>query len=263
MYIIICDMLVSFSLVMNVCFITASALLFLLHKVINDDNYTKYEEPSFYRIFIKVSTSLYFAFILSLVLFNVLYPKNQLSDDSKYDYIIVFGAGVSEGKNEIMNSRLEVAVKYAKQYPHCKFVLTGAKGNDEPIIEALYMRNYMVERNVKDHNIIVEPFSVNTNENLYKSLSLILEDVIRRNSRENIITRPFKRKPDSFDINFLNIGFMSSEFHLTRINLMAKKMGVLKPYDIKCDTKTIYKPYFYIREDLSLLKAFVLNQLKF
>ena len=56
---------------------------------------------------------------------------------------------------------------------------------------------------------------------------------------------------------------MSSEFHLTRINLMAHKYGIRKPYDIPCKTRTIYKPYLYVREDLSLLKALVLWELKF
>ena len=56
---------------------------------------------------------------------------------------------------------------------------------------------------------------------------------------------------------------MSSEFHLTRISLMAKKYGILRPYSIPCETKALYKPYLYVREDLSLFKALVLNQLKF
>ena len=44
-------------------------------------------------------------------------------------------------------------------------------------------------------------------------LNLIKKDVLKRNPRENIVTRPFRNDDDKFDLDFLNIGFMSSEFH--------------------------------------------------
>ena len=208
---------------------------------------------------------MFFSAFLLITLFNLLYPKNYIKEDEGkgYDYIIVFGAGISDGKTLVMNSRLDNAIEYAKRYRRCKFVLTGAKGEREPIEEAVYMRNYMVERGVSDAMIIIDPYSINTRENIFNALTLIRKDVFRRNPREKIITRPFKNDENKFDLDFLNIGFMSSEFHLTRINLMAKKYGIYKPYDIPCNTRTVYKPYLYIREDLSLIKAFVFNELKF
>ena len=262
-YIAFCDVVMTVSFSMNFCFITMGILLLLLHYVINNPIDKKENPPSFLYIFIKVSTIIFFASIISITLFNVLYPKKTINEnDQKYDYIIVFGAGITEGKNEIINTRLDTAVEYAKKYKNCKFVLTGAKGEKEPMEEAVYMRNYMVERGIDDKNILTDTLSINTYENIYNSLTLIKKDVKRRNTRENIITRPFRTDDDKFDVDFLNIGFMSSEFHLTRINLMAKAFGIRRPYDIACKTKTFYKPYLYIREDLSLLKAFVLNQMK-
>lgn len=265
MYLVFCDAVMSISMSMNLCFLTAVVLLVLLQYCINNPIDEEESEPSFFHMFIKVATTLFFSMFIILTAFNVLYPKNQIDVDAsgEYDYIIVFGAGISNGKTVIMNSRLDNAIEYAKVYRRCKFVLTGAKGATEPMEEAIYMQNYMVERGIKDSLIIVDPYSVNTNENILNSLTLIRKDVFRRNPREHIITRPFKSDDDKFDLDFLNIGFMSSDFHLTRINLMAKKYGIYKPYDISCKTDILYRPYLYIREDLSLIKALVLNELKF
>ena len=248
---------------MNICFLLAIVLLVLLHHIVNNPIDEEESSPVFKYIFIKTSASLYFLGIIIAMLFNIVYPKNSINENNQsYDYIIVFGAGIANGKNEIMNTRLDLAISYAKRYKRAKFVLTGAKGIEEPIEEAVYMRNYMTDRGIDDKRIIIDPFSVNTYENIYNSLNLIKKDVLKRNPRENIVTRPFRNVNDRFDLDFLNIGFMSSEFHLTRINLLARKLGIYRPYDIACKTRNIFKPYLYLREDLSLFKALVLNQIK-
>ena len=262
-YLCFCDMMMTISISMNLCFIIAIALLVLLHYIVNNPIDERESKPSFFYIFVKTAAMLYFLGIILVIIFNVLYPKNSINEkDQSYDYIIVFGAGIANGKNEIMHTRLDLAIDYAKKYKRAKFVLTGARGVEEPIEEAVYMRNYMTDRGIDDSRIIIDPFSVNTYENIYNSLNLIKKDVLRRNTRENIVTRPFRNDNDRFDLDFLNIGFMSSEFHLTRINMLAKKLGIYRPYDIPCKTRILFKPYLYVREDLSLFKAFVLNQIK-
>lgn len=262
-YTAICDVLMTFSISMNAVLITAFVLCVLIYYMECYPLSLEERSPSFIRIFIKVASIFYFSGVVLLIIFNIAYPKKYLNtSDQKYDYIIVFGAGISENKHEIMNSRIERAIEYSTLYPKCKFVLTGARGGNEVIEEAIYMRNYLTERGIDDSRILIEPLSINTDENILNSLNLIKKDIMRRNARENIITRPFKDEEGYFDLDFLNIGFMSSEFHLTRINMMAKKRGISRPYDIPCKTNILYKPYMYIREDLSLFKAFVLNQIK-
>ena len=227
-YLLICNVVMTFSFIMNAVFITAIVLFILIYYLISNPINLKERSPSFIRIFINVFAIFYFFGIASIIIFNIFYPKYYLNTkDQTYDYIIVFGAGISENKTEIMNSRIEKAVEYSKKYPRCKFVLTGAKGGNELIEEAIYMRNYLKERGIDDKRLLIEPNSINTNENIYNSLNLIKKDVIKRNAKENIITRPFKNVENHFDLDFLNIGFMSSEFHLTRINMMAKKIGIM------------------------------------
>lgn len=262
-YILFCDMVMSFSITMNIVFFAGVILLLLLYFTSKSDEWKEENPPSFIDIFAKVSSILYFGIMLLIICFNIIYPKNHIPKGKNFDYVIVFGAGISKGKNEIINSRLDTAIKFANENIKSKFVLTGAKGGDEPIAEAVYMKNYMVKRGINQNRIVVDPFSVNTSENIINSLNLIIDDVMRRNRMENIIPRPFKRNSKRFDMDFINIGFMSNGFHLTRINMMARKCGIVTPYDIKCHTNPLYIPYLYVRENLSLFKAFALSQLKF
>ncbi|MBP3201366.1 MAG: YdcF family protein [Lachnospiraceae bacterium] len=263
-YLFMCDVLMTFSISMNVVFLTAVILLLMIQYMVNVPLNKKVRGPSFVRILIIVASIFFFSGIFSILAFNLMYPKHSINtNNQEYDYIIVFGAGVKENKNEIMNSRIDKAIEYSKIYKRCKFVLTGARGANEPIEEAIYMKNYMTDRGMDERRLIIDTYSYNTYQNVYNSLNLIKKDVLIRNKKERIITRPFKSTDkEYFDLDFLNIGFMSSEFHLTRINMMAKKVGIYRPYDISCNTRNLYKPYMYIREDLSLFKAFVLNQLK-
>lgn len=262
-YIFFCDMMMSFSITMNIVFFAGIILLLLLYFINKSDDWNEENPPSFIDVFVKVSSILYFGLMLLLICFNIVYPKNDIIKGESYDYVIVFGAGINKNKNEIINSRLDTAVDFAKKNVKSKFVLTGAKGVDEPIAEAIYMKNYMAERGINENRIVVDPFSVNTNENINNSLDLIINDVMKRNRMEHLIPRPFKRNSKKFDMDFINIGFMSNEFHLTRINMMARKRGIVTPYDIKCHTNPLYVPYLYVRENLSLFKAFALSQLEF
>lgn len=263
LYLGICDVLMTFSFSMNAVFMVAAILLILMNYIINNPVNKEFRGPSFLREFTKVVTVFFFMGVISIIVFNIIYPKNFINEkDQDFDYIIVFGAGISENKNQIMNDRIEKAIEYSKKFIRCKFVLTGAKGSGEPIEEAIYMKNYMKDRGVDIRRVLVDTNSYNTYENIYNSLELIKKDVLNRNKRENLIPRPFKSNDNHFDLDFLNIGFMSSDFHLTRINMMAKNFGIYRPYNIVCETRTFYKPYLYVREDLSLFKAFVLNQLK-
>ena len=264
LYVIVCDFLMTFSFSMNLVFGIAIVLLLMLQYMIFFPVDKEFRGPSFIRVFAKVVSTFFFLGITLLIVFNVFYTKNYISDHNhKFDYIIVFGAGISNNKNVIMNGRIEKAIEYSKKYENCRFVLTGAKGDNEPIEEAIYMKNYMTERGVDGKRVLVDTLSYNTYENINNSLNLIKKDILNRNKKENILKRPFKNTESNFDLDFLNIGFMSSEFHLSRINMMARKLGINRPYDIACDTKNFYKLYMYVREDLSLFKAFVLNQLKF
>ena len=71
-----------------------------------------------------------------------------------------------------------------------------------------------------------------------------------------IISTPFKQNDDIFSIDFINVRFLSNDFHLLRIKMTANKKGISNPLDIVVDMNPIYRIYYEVREMLSLFKAF-------
>ena len=264
-YYISCSILTRFSLSMLLPFLVAIVFLLLLYYINNNKKDRKVTGPKFFNIFIYVSSIMYFSIYILIILLNIFIPKQYEKDNKPYQYIIVFGAGVSvdESKNVIINKRIDKAIEYANKYKKATFVLSGSKLDDEIIEEAYYMKNYMVERGVEEHRILVDIFSYNTFENINNSLFIIKEDLLRRNQFENIIHRPFSKNKKIYDFDYLKIGLVSNEFHLWRINMMAKKLGIYNPCDIEVDTVPYLYMYYQIREVMSLFKAFALNQLAF
>ena len=263
-YIFICALTVTFSFVMIIIFILMSILLYLLSYCLNHPYDYKKESPKFFNVFIETISILIFSFFSIVILINTIYPIQYIDNNKNFDYIIVFGAGVStdESKNIIINTRILTALKYSDENNRTKFVLSGAKGDNEFIEEAFYMRNYMLSSGVPNDRILVDIFSNNTYENINNSLYIIKEDMINRNRRESIFGRPFKKDMDFFIYDNVEIGFLSNEFHLMRIDMMAKLKGVKKPINIVVKTTPFYLLYYEIREVLSIMKAFVLFQLK-
>ena len=263
-YILICSFTLTFSIEMVLVFLSMSILLYLLSFCLNNWHDKKVEEPKFFNIFIIVFNIVFFMSFFIVILINIIYPMRYINKNVDYDYIIVFGAGVStdESKNVIINKRIETAIKNYHLNNKTKFVLSGARGKNEFIEEAFYMRYYMLASGVPEDKILVDIFSNNTYENINNSLYIIKEDILRRNKHENILGRPFKKDIDFFIFDNVNIGFLSNEFHLMRIDMMAKLKGVDNPNNILVKTEPFYIFYYEIREVLSLIKAFSKFQLK-
>lgn len=264
-YYITCSIITRFSISMLLPFFIAIVLLLLLH-FINTKKLDREETgPKFFHVFIYVSSIAFFSIYIIIILLNIFIPKQLEKDDRPFQYIIVFGAGVSvdKSKNVIINKRIEKAIEYANKNKKATFVLSGAKQGDEIIEEASYMRDYMIARGVGPERILVDIFSYNTFENINNSLFIIKEDLLRRNQFENIIDRPFSKIKKIYDFDYLKIGFVSNEFHLWRINMMAKNLGINNINDIVVDTMPYLYVYYQIREVMSLFKAFALGQLSF
>lgn len=262
-YYITCSIITRFSLTMALPFLTAIGLLVCIY-YINKNKIDREETgPKFFHVFVYVASIFFFTIYIIVILLNIFIPKQYEKNDRPYQYIIVFGAGVSvdETKNVIINKRIDKAVEYAKRNKKTTFVLSGAKLNDEIIEEAYYMKDYMIAKGVEPERILVDIFSYNTFENINNSLFMIKEDLLRRNQFENIIDRPFSKNREIYDFDYLKIGFVSNDFHLWRINMMAKKLGINNINDIVVDTVPYLYLYYQIREVMSLFKAFSLGQL--
>ena len=99
-----------------------------------------------------------------------------------YDAIIVLGAQVRpDGSPSVQLSwRLDAAFEAwkAKKVP---VVVCGARGKDEPMTEAEAMAAYLAGKGIPEEDILQDPDSFNTNQNLRNAASLLsgLPDIRR------------------------------------------------------------------------------------
>lgn len=263
-YPILCYMIIDFSLIIMLYFIGLAVLNILLFYTLAYPINYKERGPSFLHIFIKVSYVFAASFTVILILINIFIPKPTIPPNQKYQYMVVFGANVSvdERKNYVLNKRIEKAVEYYKKDNNIIFVLSGGKGENELLEEATYMKEYMMSKGVRKEKILIDIFSTNTYENISNSLSIIESDIIKRNKYESFLNRPISTRTGKYDLEQINIGFISSDFHMWRITMMAKRSGIKKPFNVPVATRPFYLLFYYMRENLSLFKAFLLGELK-
>ena len=94
-----------------------------------------------------------------------------------YDAIIVLGAQVKpDGTPSVQLSwRLDAAYE-AYQQKKVPIIVCGAQGGDEPMTEAQAMALYLTDKGVPETDILKDPDSFNTNQNLQNAAAL-LKDV--------------------------------------------------------------------------------------
>lgn len=122
------------------------------------------------------------------------------------DYIVVLGAKVREdGPSVSLMDRIYAARDYLQEHPEVTAVLSGGKGEDEPITEAECMYQELVALGVDPGRLWIENNATSTWENMHFTLDLI---------EEKTGQRPEK------------LGVLSSEYHLFRAGLFAEACGI-------------------------------------
>ena len=128
------------------------------------------------------------------------FPEEDVS------YLVVLGAKVrSDGPSLSLQNRIDAAYAYLAAHPDTVAVVTGGRGEDEPMTEAKCMYDRLTAMGIDGSRIWMEDKATSTWENLRFSLDLI---------EEKTGSRPAK------------IGVLSSEYHLYRAGLFAKACGV-------------------------------------
>lgn len=111
--------------------------------------------------------------IIGYVIIREKSVSHELKGDH-YDAIIVLGAQVRpDGSPSVqLGWRLDAAIEAwrEKQVP---IVVCGAQGSDEPMPEAEAMRKYMIEKGIPAEDIMIDPDSFNTNQNLTNAQKLL------------------------------------------------------------------------------------------
>lgn len=128
------------------------------------------------------------------------------TENPQSEYLVVLGAKVREdGPSVSLMDRIEAAAQFLQEHPGVTTIVSGGQGEDEPITEAQCMHEELVKLGIPEDRIWMEDKATSTDENLRFSLDLIEEKTGKRPER---------------------LAFLSSEYHLLRTSLMAKKLGI-------------------------------------
>lgn len=98
--------------------------------------------------------------------------------ETNADCVIVLGARVWPD-GEVSNSlayRLDAALAAYQAGRVKKFIVTGARGGDEPVAEAVASRDYLMARGVPESDILLDANSYDTVQNLQHAKAIMQEN---------------------------------------------------------------------------------------
>lgn len=180
------------------------------------------------------------------------------SSQPNLDYVIVLGARVKEdGVSNSLKKRLDRAIQYSWENPETVFVLSGGKGDDEPVTEAEAMRDYMVYNGISPDKILLETHSASTVENIAYSRLVIEEDRAQKKERQAasadklllpsgaVVVAPDKPA---------QIGILTSNFHMFRAKKIAGKWGIKDAVGIISPPDPVLFLHQCVREALAIFK---------
>lgn len=170
-------------------------------------------------------------FLTSSLIYNLWYEKRNK------DYLIVLGAGLSGDKvTPLLAGRIDKAIEFynsqkEKGVKPPKIIMSGGQGPDEVVSEALAMKNYALEMNIPEEDILMEDKSTNTEENLKFSTDLIKKDSDKDNPE---------------------VLFFTTNYHVLRAGILAKSLE-LNYNGLGSKTKFYYYVSAIIREYIGII----------
>lgn len=150
------------------------------------------------------------------------------------DYLIILGAQIRGTRiTESLKRRLDRGLRYLREHPNTKVIVSGGQGKGEDIAEAYAMAEYLAEHGVKKNRICIEDQSVSTYENLRNSLSFI-------NNEKND-----------------KVGIVTNNFHVYRSMKLARQTGYGKVYAVPAGCNPVVLPNYMVREFFAVIAMFL------
>ena len=148
------------------------------------------------------------------------------------DYLLVLGAKVNPGGPSLtLRSRIEAAYDYLTAHPDSIAILSGGQGPDEPMTEAKCMYDELVAMGIDPQRLWLEDQSTTTWENMKFSRTML---------EEKTGAAPEK------------IALVSSEFHLFRAQLFARRFG-FDPVGVPASTRLPFLTVnYFLREAVAV-----------
>ena len=154
------------------------------------------------------------------------------------DVAIVLGCGVEGTEPSAqLKYRLDTALAYAEKNPAVCFIVSGGQGSDEDDTEASVMARYLVEHGMPAEQILLEDQAASTAEN-FRFSAVILEEQL----------------PE-----YKTVCFITSDFHIFRSGLLAKKMGLENMTHLHAPTPSDRIAVNLFREPIVFIKSLLFD----
>ena len=120
---------------------------------------------------------LMFLFIIFAISFHVKLATFKMisynyAGNKKYDYIIVLGSAVYDGKpRKMLEERLNKAIDLYDQKVAKKILMTGDH-QSEDYNEVEVMKNYAIEKGVPEDDIVMDHLGVSTYDSIYRAKNI-------------------------------------------------------------------------------------------
>lgn len=178
------------------------------------------------------------------------------SDHQGLDYVIVLGAiGKEHTASSTLKKRLDKAIAYTEANPETMLVLSGGKGPGEKKSEARIMYDYLVYNGVNPEMMLLEERSVSTVENIaYSKVVIDRHTELEKRKRPQLVPR---KVPGQYLVAAdrpAEIGVLTSNYHVFRARLTARKWGLENVYGISADSDPVLFVHLCVREWASIIK---------
>lgn len=150
--------------------------------------------------------------------------------------VIVLGCKVNgETPSRMLTRRLDGAYEFLNKNKDVICIVSGGKGDDEKISEALAMKRFLTEKGINSDRIIMEDKSTNTYENIKFSSDILKE----------------------YDIT--DVAIVTDGFHQYRARHIAKNFDLnVSAINAKNDYITLpLIPTYWVREWMAITKEFI------
>lgn len=171
---------------------------------------------------------LIFAVVMILIFSAMVVPVTK-----DLPYIIVLGAQVRGTKiTQSLERRLVKALRYLKENPQTKVIVSGGQGKCEDISEADAMAQYLTAHGIHKERIIPEDQSTSTRENLENSARFIKN-----------LNQP--------------VGIVTNNFHMYRAVQIGRQLQYRQIHALPASSNPILFPNYMVREFFGILYTFV------
>ncbi len=132
------------------------------------------------------------ALLFYIVMFIIVSTVKSPIASGEEKAVIVLGAGLhGEEVSETLRHRLDGAIEFYNSNEGVTLCVTGSKGRFELIPEAVAMERYLLSNGIPAEDILVDPNSDDTKQNIENAMKLFEENDIDTESGVAIVTNRF------------------------------------------------------------------------